>query len=59
MSQIDILIEEHEELERRVNKYPLFNPWKEEYRIDIARIIAIKELQKITAITIMTFYQGD
>ena len=58
MSEIDLLVEDDENMEL-VEKYLLFNLGKEEYGIDITRITAIEELQKITSIPDMpNFVRG-
>ena len=59
MSEIDLFIEDDEDVDNQSNKYLMFNLGKEEYGIDIARITAIEELQKITVIPDMpNFVKG-
>ena len=50
MADIDLMVEEDEEIDLQTEKYLLFNLGEEEYGIDISRITAIEELQKITVI---------
>jgi purine-binding chemotaxis protein CheW len=50
MSDIDLMVEDDEDIDNQSDKYLMFNLGKEEYGIDITRITAIEELQKITAI---------
>jgi purine-binding chemotaxis protein CheW len=56
MSDFDLMVDDDDEVEDQSEKYLLFNLGKEEYGIDIARITAIEELQKITAIPDMPEY---
>lgn len=50
MADIDLLVEDDEDLDLQTTKYLLFNLGEEEFGIDIARITAIEELQRITSI---------
>ena len=56
MSDIDLLVEEDEDIDNQSDKYLMFTLGNEEYGIDIKRITAIEELQKITTIPDMPVF---